>query len=260
MADRGEADSSTKLSTGFVDNREPVCAETATGRPLACVHLVGPALLYFAPFFESAPRTAAMKSGIHPDYKDDQGDLQLREHLRDAFDARPGPADRSVLELPPVLHGQAEDRRHRRSRRPVPQEVRAQLPPADGLPVRLGRASRRAPPGAPVRCRAWRRQPYRELCGAAAPHSYVQDTRSSRGVGGMTSIRSEPAVRLSSLSARWPRCSSQRRPAAPRTRSPAMHDRRDDVGGGRDRARPQRSTRRSCSSSGATTTRRCRTT
>ena len=80
-------------------------------------------------FPSRAPRgVAAMKSGIHPEYKADHGDLQLRQHLPDPLDARSRPADRGVLELPSVLYRQAEDRRHGRSRRQVPQEVRPLKP------------------------------------------------------------------------------------------------------------------------------------
>ena len=52
------------------------------------------------------------------------GDLQLRQRLQDPLDRRPGSQPRRLRRLPPVLHRQAEDGRHRRSRRQVPQEVR----------------------------------------------------------------------------------------------------------------------------------------
>jgi large subunit ribosomal protein L31 len=47
-----------------VDNRQGSNAAVA----ITPCHRHG-ALLYFAPFFRSSPRTAAMKSGIHPEYK-----------------------------------------------------------------------------------------------------------------------------------------------------------------------------------------------
>ena len=61
-----------------------------------------------------------MKPDIHPDYVDDDGDLHLREHVHHPQhrDQRRDPR-RRLLAVPPVLHGQAEDPRHRWPRGPV---------------------------------------------------------------------------------------------------------------------------------------------
>ncbi len=66
-----------------------------------------------------------MKPDIHPDVRRDHGHLHLRQHLHHAQhrQGRRHPR-RRVLGLPPVLHGQAEDPRHRRPRRQVRAAVR----------------------------------------------------------------------------------------------------------------------------------------
>src|SRR5262249_25331025 len=52
------------------------------------------------------------------------GPLRLREHVPDPLDET-GAARRDLLELPPVLHGQAEARRHRRPGGALPAPPRA---------------------------------------------------------------------------------------------------------------------------------------
>ena len=66
-----------------------------------------------------------MKADIHPEYVADRGHLHLWQHLRHALDRdlRQDPR-RRLQRLPPVLHGQAEDPRHRRPRGPVPGALR----------------------------------------------------------------------------------------------------------------------------------------
>ena len=51
-------------------------------------------------------------------------DVQLRERHQDPFHPWGGHPHRCLLPMPPVLHGQAEDRRCRRARRAIPQAFR----------------------------------------------------------------------------------------------------------------------------------------
>ena len=57
-----------------------------------------------------------MKPDIHPTYVETLGHLYLWQHLHDPeHRAQRRDPRRCVLQLPPVLHGQAEDSRHRRT-------------------------------------------------------------------------------------------------------------------------------------------------
>ena len=61
-----------------------------------------------------------MKKDIHPDYVDDPGDLHLRQPVHDPEHRRVRHHPRRrLLAVPPVLHRQAEDPRHRRPRGPL---------------------------------------------------------------------------------------------------------------------------------------------
>ena len=64
-----------------------------------------------------------MKEAIHPKYSRRRRALRVRRDLEDPFDQTRA-APRNLLELPPVLHRQAEADGHRRPRRAVQQEVR----------------------------------------------------------------------------------------------------------------------------------------
>ena len=64
-----------------------------------------------------------MKEGDSPEVPRRRGALRLRRDLEDPVD-QAGAAPRNLLELPPVLHGQAEAARYRRPRRALHQEVR----------------------------------------------------------------------------------------------------------------------------------------
>ena len=67
--------------------------------------------------------------------------LRLREHLEDAeHEDRAAPRD--LLELPPVLHGQGEARRHRRPRRALPEALREPPRPRPPRPKSARRARR----------------------------------------------------------------------------------------------------------------------
>ena len=124
-----------------------------------------------------------MKNGIHPEYKQITVTCSCGNTFADPFDARPGPADRGVLELPSVLHRQAEDRRHRRSRRPLPQEVRARL--TVGPVSRLDTTGRlRRPVVVCDRRRARRRRP-----GTLSPVEGPLDLGTSRPRGTPMTIR-----------------------------------------------------------------------
>src|SRR5688572_21471767 len=97
-----------------------------------------------APLDFATPRTTApghrYERRHSPEVHRDYGDLQLWQFLPDALDARVEPGGRSLLELPPVLHGQAEDRGFGRPRRPLPQEVRPEVRrPAARRPSTFGR-------------------------------------------------------------------------------------------------------------------------
>ncbi len=102
-----------------------------------------------------------------PRLRGDAGDLHVREHLYDPEHGEERPdSRRRLLELPPVLHRQAEDPRHRRPRGQVRAPVRqagqvarkSEHPPA-------WRANRYASPGPfsgsrgsfPWNCRVWAR-------------------------------------------------------------------------------------------------------
>ena len=65
----------------------------------------------------------AMKADIHPEYVLATVTLLVREHVPDALDEARA-ARRDLLELPPVLHGQAEADGHRRPRRALPAPAR----------------------------------------------------------------------------------------------------------------------------------------
>ena len=102
---------------------------------------------------------ATMKTEIHPEYVESHVTLHLRQRLHDPLHRGRDPR-RDLLELPPVLHGQAEARGHRRPRRPLPsprRQARRRQPRADRR-----RGDRRAPPrtgrrrGARLRRRARR--------------------------------------------------------------------------------------------------------
>src|SRR5450631_657158 len=54
------------------------------------------------------------------------GHVQLWQYVRDPLDGQQAAACRSLRGVPPVLYGQAEDRRHRRPRREVPAALRNQ--------------------------------------------------------------------------------------------------------------------------------------
>ena len=63
-------------------------------------------------------RRNSMKKGIHPRIRGHRRDLHVRQHVPHPFhDHLRRDARGRVLGLPPVLHGQAEDPRHRRPRR-----------------------------------------------------------------------------------------------------------------------------------------------
>ncbi len=66
-----------------------------------------------------------MKKNIHPDYTDTAGHLHLRQQVHHAQhrDQRHHPR-RRLLAVPPLLHRQAEDPRHRRSRGPLREALR----------------------------------------------------------------------------------------------------------------------------------------
>ena len=72
-----------------------------------------------------------MKTDIHPDYVATDCDLHLRLHLHDAQhrQERRDPR-RGLLAVPPVLHRQAEDPRHRRPRGPLRDSFRQDGRPA----------------------------------------------------------------------------------------------------------------------------------
>src|ERR1700680_350755 len=65
------------------------------------------------------------------------GNVQLRQHVRHPFDRQQAPPRRSLFGVPSVLHGQAEDRRHRRARRAIPATLRFQDDRPFGVTVRI---------------------------------------------------------------------------------------------------------------------------
>ena len=70
----------------------------------------------------------AMKADIHPDYVLATVHCSCGNDVPDALDEARA-ARRDLLELPPVLHGQAEADRHRRPRRALPAPAREGRPP-----------------------------------------------------------------------------------------------------------------------------------
>ena len=82
---------------------------------------------------------ALMKPDIHPEYGDSDRHLLVRQHLHDRSPPS-RPARRAVQRVPPVLHRQAEARRHRWPRRALPASLR---------PEDQGAAPRRLGPRAP---------------------------------------------------------------------------------------------------------------
>ena len=65
-----------------------------------------------------------MKADTHPQYDEIACSLQLRQQVQDPFHPGQGPARRSLLRVPPVLHRHAKDRGYCRPRREIPPEVR----------------------------------------------------------------------------------------------------------------------------------------
>ena len=65
------------------------------------------------------------KRRYSPEVRKDQCKVRLRIDLPDAFHPQGRHRPRNLRRLPPVLHWQAEADRHRRSRGPVPSQVRA---------------------------------------------------------------------------------------------------------------------------------------
>ena len=57
-----------------------------------------------------------MKEGIHPNYVEIDVTCSCGNAFKTKSTSGQGPDHRSLLELPPVLHRQAEDRGYRRSR------------------------------------------------------------------------------------------------------------------------------------------------
>ena len=103
-----------------------------------------------------------MKKDIHPDVRRDPGHLHLWQHVHDAEHRhhRLHPR-RRVLAVPPVLHRQAEDPRHRRPRRPLRGPLRqeasrdssprpAPVPAHRGWPAPFVLSSRHHPSRSPV--------------------------------------------------------------------------------------------------------------
>src|SRR5690606_10158817 len=122
----------------WITRREISASANGGGRPATASLRAGRCVATLRDLFSR--RLPARRSQIQtPDHESrhssrvqrDDSDLQLRRDVRYALHAGRRSADRSLLELPPVLHGQAEDRGHRRSRRQVPQEVRT-LTRSDG--------------------------------------------------------------------------------------------------------------------------------
>ena len=70
-----------------------------------------------------------MKADIHPEYVEATVALLVRQHLHHPLD-QARPARRAVQRVPPVLHGQAEARRHRWPRRALPAPLRPAARPA----------------------------------------------------------------------------------------------------------------------------------
>ena len=94
-----------------------------------------------------------LKKDLHPTYVGDPGDLHLWQHVHDPQhrEERRHPR-RRLLAVPPVLHGQAEDPRHRWPRRPVRGPLRQEgrqvgLPVAGPTTSVVGRAGVSFPTG-----------------------------------------------------------------------------------------------------------------
>ena len=84
-----------------------------------------------------------MKADIHPDYVLAHVTLLVRKRVLDALDEAGAPR-RDLRRVPPVLHGQAEARRHRRSGRALPAPAREGRRAAAPRLARHGRQLRRA--------------------------------------------------------------------------------------------------------------------
>ena len=102
--------------------------------------------------------TRNMKQGIHPEYVECQRALRLRQHVPDARDEARHPR-RGLQRVPPVLHGRAAHRRHRRPRRAVQAPLRHQ---------RIAHANEAGPNRArTVLSRSFSDRIYEEQCRAA---------------------------------------------------------------------------------------------
>ena len=181
----------------------------------------------------------AMKTGIHPEYVVAHRALLLRQRIRHALDEA-GAARRGVLELPPVLHGQAEADGYRRPRRALPAPAReGRRGPAPAL-ARDTHGSQLRRPGRPrgrddarpVQLVGRRAQARRRDRPRLAPHRFADEAAR--------------ATRVCRSSAASSRSASRSRSASARSRSPRTTRRRRKTARGRRLARSFRAA--SCSS------------
>ena len=106
-----------------------------------------------------------MKKDIHPDVRRDPGDLHLRQHVHHAEHRRQRRASTpTCARLPPVLHRQAEDPRHRRPRRPVRGPLRQEEAAGEGCEDRRSQLHPGAGPSPGTGVRAVARQRGEERC------------------------------------------------------------------------------------------------
>ena len=91
-------------------------------------------------------RRIPVKKDIHPEYVATTVDVHLRQHVQDHAPPQTSGADprRRVQRLPPVLHGQAEDPRHRWPRGPLRGALRQEAAPPSSDPERRRSRCRRA--------------------------------------------------------------------------------------------------------------------
>ena len=83
---------------------------------------------------ESVPVSEVFDENQHSSaIKRDSGNVQLRQHVRHPFDRQQASTCRSLFGVPSVLHGQAEDRRHRRAGREIQATLRFEDDRAFGM-------------------------------------------------------------------------------------------------------------------------------
>ena len=92
-----------------------------------------------------------MKPDIHPKYYEAKVHCGSCGTEWTVGSTRTGAARRRLRQLPPVLHGQADDHRHRRPGRALPEAPGAPGPQLTGAD--RGRRSTAGLDGPPVRCR-----------------------------------------------------------------------------------------------------------